>query len=58
MSYKNQPQNFGNLAMIGWLDAGNNLKSSLYRDRRFEPLTNSGGSPTWAYKIKALKSSS
>ena len=30
----------------------------LHRNWRFEPLTNSGRSLTWAYKIKILKSSS
>ena len=37
-----------------------NLKTwsrQLYSDERFEPLTNSGRSLTWAYKLKALKSS-
>ena len=29
-----------NLAIIGWLDAGNNMKVSLYSDGRFEPLGN------------------
>ena len=29
----------------------------LYEDGRFEPLLNSGRSFTWAYKLKALKSS-
>ena len=43
--------------MIGWLDAGNNLKRhQLYSDGRFEPSTNSGKILTWAYKLKALKS--
>ena len=50
--------------MIGWIDVGNNLltinqlgKNQLYKDGRFEPLTNSSKSLTWAYKVKALKSS-
>ena len=30
----------------------------LYSDERFKPLTNSGRSLTWAYKLKILKSSS
>ena len=29
MCYENQPQKFENLAMIGWLDPGNNLKASI-----------------------------
>ena len=32
-------------------------RHQLYRDGRFEPLANSGRSLTWAYKLKALKSS-
>ena len=48
---------FENLAMIRWLNERNNLKA-LYRDGRFEPLANSARSLTWAYKLKALKSSS
>ena len=28
-SYKNQPQKFENLGMIGRLDAGNNVKTSI-----------------------------
>ena len=31
-------------------------KHQLYSDERFEPLTNSGRSLTWDYKLKALKS--
>ena len=30
-------------------------KHQLYSDGRFEPLTNSGRSLTWDYKLKALK---
>ena len=32
-------------------------KNQLYRSGTFEPLANSGRSLTWAYKLKALKSS-
>ena len=38
-----------------------NLKTwgyQLYSDERFEPLTNSDRSLSWAYKLKAVKSSS
>ena len=35
-----------------WVEAGNNMKASV--DGRFESLVNSGRSPTWAYKLKAL----
>ena len=44
-----------NLAIIEWLDAGNNMKASLYSDGRFEPLGNSARSLTRTYKLKALK---
>ena len=33
-------------------------KHQLYSGGRSEPLTNSGRSPAWAYKLEALKSSS
>ena len=29
LELKNQPHKFENLAMIGWLDAGKNLKPSI-----------------------------
>ena len=49
---------FENLIMTGWLDTGSNLNASICIDGRFEPSTNSGRSLVWAYKLKALKSSS
>ena len=33
-----------NIAMLGWFDAGNNLKLSIILSNILEPLTNSGRS--------------
>ena len=47
-----------NLKTVLWLDdmmQATSCRHQLYSDRIFEPLTNSGRSLTWAYKLKALK---
>ena len=50
-----------NLKSYLWLDDSMEEKiwrHRLYRDGGFEPLANSARSFAWAYKLKALKSSS
>ena len=51
--------NLKNLKTLLWLDdllQATIWRHELYSDGRFEPLTNSGKSLIWAYKLKALKS--
>ena len=52
--------NLKNLKIYLWLDdlmQETMWRHQIYRNGRFEPLANSGRSLTWAYKLKALKSS-
>ena len=52
--------NFKNFKTYLWLDDSiweTIWRHQCYRDGRFEPSVNSGRSLTWAYKLKALKSS-
>ena len=51
--------NLKNLKTQLWLDDLLQVtigRHELYSDGRFEPLTNSGKSLTWGYKLKTLKS--
>ena len=52
--------NLKNLKIYLWLDdlmQETIWSHQIYRNGRFEPLADSGRSLTWAYKLKALKSS-